>query len=130
MPGAQTQRSYREGSPWAGGATSGPQGEPSCPAGEEQHGTAGPGGAFSQHMVREDRGCGRMRRGRQGHPLTAVCLGREQSITGHSTQAYATSQPAAGKAESQSGHSIKGVDLESEVIWCLLVRTAGPSAQG
>ncbi|NXP77191.1 STK36 kinase, partial [Ramphastos sulfuratus] len=42
----------------------------------------------------------------------------EHSISGHSTQAFtgagATLQPGAGKAESQSGHSIKSVDLESE----------------
>ncbi|XP_064021142.1 serine/threonine-protein kinase 36 isoform X2 [Pogoniulus pusillus] len=57
----------------------------------------------------------------------------EHSITGHSTRACATSQPAAGKAESQSGHSIKGVDLESEELesdeqWQQLVEATEPSA--
>lgn len=63
-----------------------------------------------------------------------VSLAREHSITRDYEREFpgaeAPLQPGTGRAEPRGRGSIETVDLESEVRWCLVVRTAEPSPQG
>uniref|UniRef100_A0A663MZL2 non-specific serine/threonine protein kinase n=1 Tax=Athene cunicularia TaxID=194338 RepID=A0A663MZL2_ATHCN len=80
---------------------------------------------------------GQRKRGKQGHPLTAVSLAREHSITQDYEQEFsgagAPLQPGAGRAEPRGRHSIEAVDLENEEVesdeeWQHLIEATEPSA--